>query len=309
MARCRRGVGERPGERGVAAQRQHEAADAGVVQQRLPAAGQAGAHRLVSGGPSQSRRRRHRAVVGGEADQHRVGAVALAHELADVPLAVVAHLGLAGVAEVRVVRPHGDARRRAAVAAEVGVEGEQRLDHVRVAQVPRRHPAAEHRAVVVLGVLHQPRVLLGGEALVGVGAVGRRRRRRGASARRAGRRRRPRSSRSAPARRRSRRPACPRGSGRSRRSARGRARPPPGRCGRGRRARPRSSRTGCRGRCRRSRRAAPAGSAALCARSHSTKSRTTVLRHIQVGKRRKPASAASASASGGAPAASARPRT
>ena len=42
----------------------------------------------------------------------------------------------------------------------------ERLRHVAVAQVPRRDPAAEHRAVVLLGVHDQPRVLLGVEVLV-----------------------------------------------------------------------------------------------------------------------------------------------
>ena len=61
-------------------------------------------------------------------------------------------------------------------------------------------------------------------------------------------------------------------------------------------------RTGCRGPCRRSRPAATAARPRLCSRSHSTKSRTSVLRHIQVGKRSKPESAASASRSSRAPA-------
>ena len=46
------------------------------------------------------------------------------------------------------------------------IERVERLDHVAVAQVPRRDVAAEHRAVVALGVLHQPRVLLGVEDVV-----------------------------------------------------------------------------------------------------------------------------------------------
>ena len=48
---------------------------------------------------------------------------------------------------------------------------EQRLDglgHVPVAQVPRRQPRTEQRAVVLLGVACQPRVLFGGERVVPV---------------------------------------------------------------------------------------------------------------------------------------------
>ena len=59
----------------------------------------------------------------------------------------------------------------------------------------------------------------------------------------------------------------------------------------------RSRRAGCRGRGRRSRSARPPGSVALCARSHSTKSTTGRLRHIQRGKRVKSPSAATASPS------------
>ena len=89
----------------------------------------------------------------------------LAHELADVQLAVRAHLGVAGVADVRVVRPDDDLRRRPA-RLEVPHELLERLAHVRVAQVPRRHRAAVHLPVVVLGVEHQPGVLLGEEVVV-----------------------------------------------------------------------------------------------------------------------------------------------
>lgn len=42
----------------------------------------------------------------------------------------------------------------------------RRLGHVRVAQVPRGDSATEHLAVIALGVLNEPRVLLGREELV-----------------------------------------------------------------------------------------------------------------------------------------------
>jgi hypothetical protein len=141
--------------------------------------------------------------------------VALAHELADVPLARLAELGGAGIAKVRVVRPDGDPRRRGATAAEMTAQRLERLDHVAVAQVPRFDPAAEHPPVVAFGVLHQARVLLGVEARVVVAARRRARpaRRAPRAARAAARRPRPRSSatsrsgspRRTPARRRDRR--------------------------------------------------------------------------------------------------------
>lgn len=56
--------------------------------------------------------------------------------------------------------------RSAALAVEVVQQGVERLGHVAVAQVPGRDPAVERRAVTFLGVLHQPRVLLGVEEVV-----------------------------------------------------------------------------------------------------------------------------------------------
>jgi hypothetical protein len=56
--------------------------------------------------------------------------------------------------------PHRD--RHVEVVAQRG----KRLDHVRVAQVPRRDSAAEHRPVVLLRVPHEASVLLGEELLV-----------------------------------------------------------------------------------------------------------------------------------------------
>ena len=135
------------------------------MEERLVAPGQRGPHALALRRRVPVRGRGDRSVVGGEADQEGVATVALAHELADVELAARPHLGAARVAEVRVVRPH-DRALVAAVAVEVRQQPVERLGHVAVAQVPGRLGAAEHRAVVLLGVLHEPRVLLGVELLV-----------------------------------------------------------------------------------------------------------------------------------------------
>jgi hypothetical protein len=75
------------------------------------------------------------------------------------------------------VRPHDDARAR----PEPLAQRIERLRHVPVAQVPRFVAAAEHRAVVLLGVADQARVLLGGEELLARGiAIDARERRRAA---------------------------------------------------------------------------------------------------------------------------------
>ena len=125
----------------------------------------AGRTRLRSAGPPQSDGGGDRAVEGGEADQHALVAVALAGQLADVELAASAHLGGARVADVRVVLPHDDLR-PGELAVEVLDERVERAGHVPVAQVPRRHLGPVHLLVVLLGVAHEARVLLGEEVLV-----------------------------------------------------------------------------------------------------------------------------------------------
>jgi hypothetical protein len=68
----------------------------------------------------------------------------------------------AGVAEVGVVGPDHDLA-PSVPAIEVVAQGLQGLGHVAIAEVPGRLAAAEHRAVVGLGVAGQAGVLLGGE--------------------------------------------------------------------------------------------------------------------------------------------------
>jgi hypothetical protein len=76
----------------------------------------------------------------------------------------------ARVADVRVVRPHHHLRRpTAALLRQVRTQQFERLGHVGVAQVPRIGAAAEHRAVVGLGVAPDARALLRIEQLVGRG--------------------------------------------------------------------------------------------------------------------------------------------
>ena len=101
--------------------------------------------------------------MGRESDQARVVAVALADELTDIQLALPAHLGRTGVAEVGVVFPDDDFGVR-----DVIRERRQRLCHVLVSQVPRRHASREHRSVITLGVENQPRILLRKKVIVGV---------------------------------------------------------------------------------------------------------------------------------------------
>src|SRR5690606_27070983 len=86
---------------------------------------------------------------------------------ADVELTLRAHLGGAGIAEVRVVRPNDDAAAARSVASsQMSHKRIDRLGHMPIAQVPRRDASTEHRAVVGLGITCQARILLGEEELV-----------------------------------------------------------------------------------------------------------------------------------------------
>jgi hypothetical protein len=69
------------------------------------------------------------------------------------------------------VGPHRHLR-LGGVAAEKRHQRLEGLGHVQVADIPRRMTAAEHRAVILFGVLRQPRILLGEkELLLGDAAV------------------------------------------------------------------------------------------------------------------------------------------
>ena len=104
------------------------------MAQGLVAVGPRGLDALHFRGAIPVRGRHHRAGVGSEPDQRRLAAEALAAELADVQFAALgAHVGEAGIADVRVVRPDHRLRRRPAQRQDM-VEG---LEHVPVAQVPR----------------------------------------------------------------------------------------------------------------------------------------------------------------------------
>src|SRR5687768_3903891 len=95
---------------------------------------------------------------GGEADQPRLSAVALPHELPNVQLATFTHLRSARVPDVGVVLPDHYLRRPGS-GLEVLYEETESFGHVAVSKVPRRSPAAKHRAVVLFRVLRDPGVL------------------------------------------------------------------------------------------------------------------------------------------------------
>ena len=100
-------------------------------------------------------RRRDGPVIGAEPEQEGVPAEPLPAQLADVELAARAHLGRGGVADVGVVRPD----HRLGVGPVKLEERLQGVEHVTVTQIPRRHLAVVHHAVVTLRIGHQPRVL------------------------------------------------------------------------------------------------------------------------------------------------------
>jgi hypothetical protein len=107
----------------------------------------------------------YRAHVRGESDEHAIADVMLAHELAEVELAALPHLGRACATEMGVVHP-GDDLRADRPAVEELHQRSERLVHVPVAQVPRRHLAQEQRAVVLLCIPDEARILLGIERVI-----------------------------------------------------------------------------------------------------------------------------------------------
>ena len=135
------------------------------MEQRIAAAGKrrpdalALSHAIPVGGG------RNRPMIRGEADQHGIAAIFLARQLADIQLAALTHRCCPGVAQMRIMRPDDDLG-MPTFAAEVSHQRLQRLDHVAVAQVPRRHFAEKHRAVILFGILDQAGILLGVKELV-----------------------------------------------------------------------------------------------------------------------------------------------
>ena len=101
-----------------------------------------------------------------EADEADVVvAVPLTGQLSEVELTAARHIGVTRVAEMGVVRPDnelGGPTRR----VQMLFDCQERFRHVAVAEIPRRMAATKHRAVVLLGVVYQACVLLGGEVLV-----------------------------------------------------------------------------------------------------------------------------------------------
>src|SRR5712671_4851277 len=87
------------------------------------------------------------ATVGAEADQHRLITISRTAELADVELALPAHRGRRGVADMRVVRPDDGLRLRTARTHQYL----QRIEHMAVAQIPAFHRTAVHQPVITLG--------------------------------------------------------------------------------------------------------------------------------------------------------------
>src|ERR1700692_2236900 len=101
------------------------------MEQRLVAAGQRRANAFAlsrfapigCGGNS--------AMVRGKADQYRLTAVFLTHELADIELAALAHFRRARVAEMRIMLPYRQLR-AAALAAKMGNHRIERFGHMAV---------------------------------------------------------------------------------------------------------------------------------------------------------------------------------
>src|SRR5690349_3291356 len=101
---------------------------------------------------------RDRPSVGRETDKSGGPTVTLPNKLSKIQFAAFSHLGLAGVAEMRVVRPDD----RLWILVMLPQVLQQRIEGVRhmcIPQVPGARPAPIHRAIVLLRVFGDPRVL------------------------------------------------------------------------------------------------------------------------------------------------------
>ena len=86
----------------------------------------------------------------------------------------MSHLGGASIAQVRIVRPDDDL----CLGAEVVSQRFQRLGHMGVPQIPGGNSFVKHRAVILLGILHQASILfrkeecIPGDAAIAVCQIG-----------------------------------------------------------------------------------------------------------------------------------------
>ena len=107
--------------------------------------------------------------MGAKADKIGAFAELLAAKLADIVLAAGCHLGRGGIPDMRIVRPHDGL----AACAMKRQQVLQRLEHVGVAQIPRRARAIIHDAVIALRVGDETRILFGVEeplaVMLGIG--------------------------------------------------------------------------------------------------------------------------------------------
>jgi hypothetical protein len=138
---------------------EHELLLSHLVHELLDAVWKRRPHPLSLSRPFPAVGRRDRPGIGGEPHDATVTGMALADQLADIQLAACCVLGSPDVAEVRIVRPHDYLGGRAPLLGEVTDERFEGGGHVPIAQVPRRDPPAEHRAVVLLGRLHRAGIL------------------------------------------------------------------------------------------------------------------------------------------------------
>ena len=145
-----------------------ESRNIGLMKPELIAFGKRRSHPLHLAGIVPVGSRSHRPAISRESNQHSIGSVFLANQLADVELAPRAHFRCPRVAQVGVVGPDND----------LGVESltslvtDQRLDafhHMGIAKVPRRLSSAKHRSVILFRILDEPGVLLGVEEVVATG--------------------------------------------------------------------------------------------------------------------------------------------
>ncbi len=91
--------------------------------------------------------------------------MAFARELTDVEFTLAPHRCCACITHMRVVRPHHHLR-ASTFSLQVGDQSLKRAGHMAITQVPGRNAPTKHGAVVFLGILCKPCILLSVEKFV-----------------------------------------------------------------------------------------------------------------------------------------------
>src|SRR5882724_3090453 len=93
-----------------------------------------------------------------KADQHRITAITYSGQHTEIQLARCAHIGSAGIAQVRIVRPD-NALCVLTLRFQMREERVKSLRHMPVPQIPGRDATAKHSAVIFFRIFDKASIL------------------------------------------------------------------------------------------------------------------------------------------------------